>query len=504
MTRGVVAAGHEITAGAAAEILRAGGNAFDAILAGFFAACVAEPVLTSLGGGGFLHARPAQSKARVYDFFCQTPRRKRPQAEVDFQPIVADFGPDQQEFHIGLGAVATPGAVAGMFRIHEELGSLPMLEIMQPAISAARQGVKLTAFQAYVFNVVKAIYGHEAEARALYGCESQAGWRLLQEAEQFHNPALADLLERLASEGSRLFYEGEVADLITGQCAGGGHLQKADLAGYEVIRRQPLAVRQGSWLINMNPPPASGGLLVALGLELLHDVEASPMQLAEVLRLTQQARLAAEAEDRFDEQGLLDSQRLSEYRQILATHASASRGTTHISVLDSNGNAAAMTVSNGEGCGHLLPGCGFMLNNMLGEEDLHPDGFHRWPENRRLTSMMCPGIAQQDNGDLLVLGSGGSNRIRSALLQVLVKRLSQGLSLAEAIEAPRMHFEQDLLSIEGGHAAATLDALRLGFPSTHVWEERNLFFGGVHAVESMAGQLTGHGDSRRDGCSMTV
>ena len=111
--RGVVAAGHEITAEAGRYMLAAGGNAFDAALAAMLAACVAEPVLASLGGGGFLLAHPAGSPPEVFDFFVQTPRRQRAPAEIEFRPILADFGTAQQEFHIGMGTVATPGVVAG-------------------------------------------------------------------------------------------------------------------------------------------------------------------------------------------------------------------------------------------------------------------------------------------------------------------------------------------------------------------------------------------------------
>ena len=128
-------AGHPVTAQAAATILEAGGNAFDAAVAALLASCVAEPVLASLGGGGFLLVLPAGGEPVVYDFFAQTPRRRRPEAELDFYPILADFGSAQQEFHIGLGSVATPGTVRGLFRIHRELCRLPLAEIATPALA---------------------------------------------------------------------------------------------------------------------------------------------------------------------------------------------------------------------------------------------------------------------------------------------------------------------------------------------------------------------------------
>jgi len=164
---GVIAAGHPQTAAAAAEILQAGGNAFDAVVAAHLAACVAEPVLASLGGGGYLLAA-TDRQTWIYDFFVQTPKRRRPPESLDFYPIRADFGTASQEFHIGLGAVATPGVVRGLWRIQKQLGRLPMTEVAQPAIRLARDGVIVNAFQAYIFDIVAPIYRSHPETFATY------------------------------------------------------------------------------------------------------------------------------------------------------------------------------------------------------------------------------------------------------------------------------------------------------------------------------------------------
>jgi gamma-glutamyltranspeptidase/glutathione hydrolase len=135
--KGVVAAGHEETARAAELILQQGGNAFDAVVAAHFAACVAEPVLTSLGGGGYLLAHAPSNQHFIYDFFVQTPRAKRPAIDLDFKPIHADFGTAKQEFHIGLGAIATPGTIKGLYAIHRDLCTLPMDNLLEPIIFKA-------------------------------------------------------------------------------------------------------------------------------------------------------------------------------------------------------------------------------------------------------------------------------------------------------------------------------------------------------------------------------
>jgi len=152
--RGIVAAGHPLTAQAASEILRAGGNAFDAALAALFASCVAEPVLASLGGGGFMLARQQGQSPLLYDFFTQTPRKKTAQEACDFYPIIADFGTAQQEFHIGMGAIATPGVIKGLFELHRDLCRLPLNLIIQPACEAAREGIEISTLQHYISELI--------------------------------------------------------------------------------------------------------------------------------------------------------------------------------------------------------------------------------------------------------------------------------------------------------------------------------------------------------------
>jgi gamma-glutamyltranspeptidase/glutathione hydrolase len=507
---GVIAAGHELTAESGAEILRAGGNAFDAVLAALATACVAEPALASLGGGGFLLAQPAQESPRLYDFFVQTPRRCRVASELDFRPIMADFGTAEQEFHIGQGAIATPGVVRGLFAAHRDLGSLPMRDIVQQAVHHARAGVAVNDLQAYIFGVISAIFLSSPAAVAIYGSRREAG-RLVGAGEKLHQPALADTLENLAIEGEDLFYRGEIAAAMVRDLQTGGHLQAADLAGYRMLPRRPLALDYRGMRLYTNPPPASGGLLVAFGLQLLADVDiAAPgfgspghlERLAHILALTQEARLAAGTGGVAaspDEAQLLDPVFIARYRKLLAGHAPARRGTTHISVIDRHGNVAALSVSNGEGSGCLVPGTGIMLNNMLGEQDLNPGGFHVWPPDTRMTSMMAPTLLNYPDGRVAALGSGGSNRIRSAVLQVVSNLVDFDMDVEAAVTAPRLHLEDGHLSVEGGFDTQRLHELLASYPSHHLWEDRNLFFGGVHTVVRAGDNLRGAGDPRRDG-----
>jgi gamma-glutamyltranspeptidase/glutathione hydrolase len=509
---GAVAAGHTATADAAARALREGGNAFDAVIAAHWCACVAEPVLTSLGGGGFLLARPLGQDARVYDFFAHTPCRRQPADAIDFHPIQADFGTTLQEFHIGYGSVATPGTVRGLFSIHRELGSLPMPVLVEPAVQLARDGVPVNQLQAYILDVVRPIYLATAAAARRYGSARQAG-RLVGEGETLWLPELADTISTLAMEGDRLFYEGEIAAQIADACRlQGGHLQRRDLEKYRVERREPLALDYRDARLQTNPPPASGGLLIGFALKLLErfagngtpiDTAEGLSRVAEVMRATNEARLHALGSDLLDER-LLDRGIVELYLGQVRERARAFRGTTHISVIDRDGNIAALTTSNGEGCGHLLGDTGVMLNNMLGEEDLNPHGFHRWQENQRLTSMMTPSLIELADGSGVALGSGGSNRIRSAILQVLLRLVDEGLDLDRAVALPRIHYENGLLNIEGGFDAQASERLQAEFPCTACWPDLNLFFGGVHAVRFGPAGFSCSGDPRRGGVALLI
>ncbi|MCB2102588.1 MAG: gamma-glutamyltransferase [Rhodobacterales bacterium] len=531
MSRGLIAAGHAETARAAATMLEAGGNAFDAALAGLCAACVAEPVLNSLGGGGFLLARPAtgprEGQAVLYDFFTQTPRVRRPDSETDLYPILADFGPATQEFHIGFGALAVPGTVRGLFRAHRDLGRMPMAEIVEPARALARAGVPMNRLQAFILSVVGPICLSSPASRAVYG-RQDAPDRLMAAGEAPRLAALADTFDALAHEGEDLFYRGEMTAPMLEDClAGGGHLTRADLEAYAVIPRRPLAFEALGAHLMTNPPPSTGGLLIAFALELLDRPDLPSLdpgsaayltRLVRAMDLTNRARVESGLRDASAEEAaerLLDPAFVALYRDRVMAAPQARRGTTHISVIDAQGNAAALSLSNGEGSGYLIPGTGIMMNNMLGEEDINPHGFNRWPPDRRMGSMMAPTLAMGADGAITVLGSGGSNRIRTAILQVLLNTLAFGDPLDVAVARPRVHFEDGRLNVEDGPpdpAAEGLDfrpevLAGLGdlADDLHPWGGPNMFFGGVHAVRRHSdGRLEGGGDPRRGGVVVTV
>jgi gamma-glutamyltranspeptidase/glutathione hydrolase len=456
--RGALAAGHPLTAEAGAEVLRAGGNAVDACIAAAAVSWICESPLTGLGGGGFLLVHLAgDAEPHLLDFFVTVPQQSTPARQL--VELVVDFGDSQQVFFTGPESVAVPGVGLGLWEAHRRWGSMPWPELLASAIALARDGAVLDEPRAYLHEILDALLRHSPEGDALYG-----PGRALRVGERFAMPELAETLERVAAEGPQCLYRGELAERIAAHVP----ITVEDLAGYRVIERDPLEVPYRGGEIRTNPPPSSGGRLLAVGLEALGDIEPTPLAMARAMDAQQAARQEAIG------------------------------GTTHISVVDDGGTAVSLSCSLGSGSGIVVPGIGLHLNNMLGES--HLTGEERPGE--RLMSLMTPSVWERGGRPRLVLGSAGSTRLHGAILQVVANVAARGLSVEEAVGAPRMHIEAGVAHCEDPAAADKLEAA--GYPVVR-WQERNLFFGGVSAVEIREdGSLAAAGDPRRGGAAVVV
>ncbi len=498
--KGAVAAGSRATAEVAAEVLRCGGNAFDAAVAACFAAPLAEPALTSAGGGGFLLAVSPNTSPILYDFFVDVPPKRL--ESPDFYPIYVDFGDTVQEFHIGAGSVAVPGFVAGLLRVHEEKGKLPLREVLSPAIEIAKKGLKLSPLQANFLKLLEPIFTATDEAREVYTVNGE----LVNERVLFKNPDYANFLELLAEEGQWTFYEGEIANRIERIVKErGGLLRKDDLARYRVVERKPLKLNWRGKTVYTNPPPSSGGILIAFTLKLLESVSLGDWgsvshvgALVEAFDVTTKFRkdfVNGKLHERSLEAVVGSDDVIESYRRLFRNKLNLWGNTTHISVMDSEGNGASVTTTNGEGSGVVIPGTGVMLNNMLGEEDLNPRGFFKWEPYVRLPSMMSPTAVVSGGRVELLLGSAGSNRIRSAIVQTVLNYEVFGVPVDEAISLPRLHFENGTVFLEPGYPEDVISVLSDHYRVVR-FSNRNLFFGGVQAV---TGDYRGAGDLRRGG-----
>jgi gamma-glutamyltranspeptidase / glutathione hydrolase len=493
-TRGVVAAGDPQTAEAGRRALLAGGNAFDAALSAAFAAFVCELPLCSPLGGGVLVARDGRGTLHAIDLFARTPGLGGRPDQLDFAHVTVDFGATTQVFHVGRGSAAVPLALPGLLEAHRRWGSLPLAEVVAPAVELGTRGYELGPGVAYVFHLLAPIVCRTPECRALF----TDGPELARAGARLRNPHLADTLEQIARrpETVRELYAALARELGPSE---GGLIGAADVASIAVADVAPLTSQHRDQLVVSMPAPSSGGVLVLLGLRsVLGSRELAFLSPEHVVRLLEaQAGLLAVRGADFDERCRDDAW----VRSLLETKLGS---TTHMSAIDEHGAAVALTLTNGEGSGSVLAGTGMVVNNLLGEEDIHPRGFHLDPPGSPLATMMAPSLVLGPDL-LLALGSGGSNRLRNAILSVLSHVLEHGRELSEAVAAPRFHVERQseppgrrVAFERPGLTDAAAEAAR-AFGSAVEFPAPNMYFGGVHVAARRAQRLFGAGDPRRGG-----
>ncbi|MCA9972881.1 MAG: gamma-glutamyltransferase, partial [Anaerolineales bacterium] len=502
-------------------------NAVDAAVAAAFASFVAEIGVVHLGGSGIAQLYdPRTGTAVVYDFFSNMPGigREAPPAVMDFAEVMIDFGATTQSFHLGRASVAVPGNVFGLCRLAAAHGRLPLRQLLAPAIRLARDGVAIHPFQADTCALLAPLYLHTAGMRRIF----ERDGRMIRAGERLVIPHLAQTLEALAAEGEALLRDGRLAQaVLADQAARGGLLTAADLAGYDVRRLAPIRLPYRAYEILLPPPSSTGGVLTAFSLQLLAGLElpaahgsAAHLQLFyEVMSATARARGqwevwadALPGEDalaRFLDPAFVGGYAaevraaLAGKRPLAAAPEPVGPGnTSHLSVIDGDGLAVGLTTTAGESAGYVVDGTGFIPNNICGEADLHPAGFHTRPAGRRIPTMMTPVIVLRDGQTRLVLGSGGSERIRSAILQVLSNLLDYGMTLETAVNVARAHVENGVLQLEAGYDPAAAAGLEAWGYRVNRWTTRSIYFGGAHSVSrTVDGRLVAAGDNRRGGAT---
>jgi gamma-glutamyltranspeptidase/glutathione hydrolase len=494
---GVVAAGHPLSAEAGAQVLREGGNAVDAAVAAVLASFAVESPLTGFGAGGFMMVHDG-GETVLLDFFVAAPGQDGAERGAELVPVPVHFDAETvQTFYVGPVSCGVPGTAAGLEQALLRFGTMPPAELVRSGVKLAREGAPVNAEQAYILDILAPIHARLEGTRELY---APAG-RTLREGEVFRFGELAEALERFGAEGAEPFCRGEVAAALSDHVIEhGGTLGRGDIAAYEPIERQPIRAGFRGTEVLTNPPPSSGGILIAYCLGLLERLgeRSGPEQLVAAMGAANAARGEAFAEALYGtelEASLLD-------RAVLDRAAGDLLGsTTHISALDRNGMCANVTCSNGSGSGVLVPGTGVILNNMLGEEDLNPLGFHAIAPGRRVPSMMAPTVVLRNGEIELGLGSAGSNRFRAAILQTIVRAVEQGMGAGDAVRAPRLHFEDGAVQAEPGIDEDALARIEASGIPVRRRPAINLFFGGTQAVarKRTSGALSGGGDPRRGG-----
>jgi len=503
--KSIVASGHPLVSEAAGLVLEAGGNAFDAVVAAGFTAAIVEPALTSLGGGGFMLGHSEKKGQDIFfDFFVDTPGRGREHEnfQPDFFAVTVDFSGSSQDFNVGLGSVAVPGTLKGLLHIHKRLGKMPLAEVLAPAKEHAR-GHFLNEQQAHFLKLLQPIMALTDRGRSIY----EPGGKYLRDGSRLCNLETKEFLDQLVDEGDSCFYLGDIARRIHSEMKNGrGLLTIADLEAYQVKERRPLSIAYKDRMFLTAPQPSMGGSLIGLSLSLMANRGVQSYEWGSPDHLVDAVGLMKEVE-RLREKGIISPSALKSFlddpQAVVASVEKMrlfSRGTTHVSIADKDGNCASMTCSNGEGAGYFAPGTGVMLNNMMGEDDLHPNGFHSSPPGERVYSMMSPSILTKNGQVQLVIGSGGSKRIRTAVSQVLNQIVDFDRSLQQAVDAPRLYLDENTLQMEPGFAEPAVAVVKKMLP-VNLWQQKDVYFGGVHAV--IPG-VEGAGDPRRGGSVVIV
>ena len=523
--RGVVAAGSSRTAEAGARMLARGGNAVDAAVAAAFASFIAEIGFVHLGGSGLAQLYlPQQNSTMVYDFFSTAPGLGGSTDQpIDFHAVQVNYGQALQEFHVGRGAVAVPGNIFGLCELSRDWGRLTLREQLEPAMELARDGVVLDSSQAQACKILQPLFLATPGMRRIFAPRD----RLITEGERLWIPDLAETLEEISDRGAESLRNGRLGEaLLRDQQQKGGRLTQLDLDSYRVLKHRPVAIDYRDCKVLFPPPSSMGGPLTAFALRLLADIDlachrpasAARLQaLIEVLALTSEARRDWNRWcDRESPEWALDKLLSADFvkpylnrlhgnddrrgRKPLPPEPRGPTATSHLGTIDRDGMAVSLTTTAGESAGHVVAGTGLITNNMMGEADLHPHGFHQSIPGERLLTMMTPLLAFKKGSVYLVVGSAGSTRIRSAILQVLSNSIDGAMSLSDAVQAPRLHLEGDVLHCEPGLPAATLAKLASPDYRLNLWSQKSLYFGGTHCLVRLEdGELAGSGDSRRSG-----
>ena len=505
--KGVIAAGHPLSAEAGARALRAGGNSVDAAVAAVLMSWVCEPLLTGPGAGGFMLVHTTAGENVLLDFFVAAPGLGSDREAGELTAFDVAFTDEAiQTFHAGPASCGVYGTPKGICEALERFGTMALADLAAWPAQVAREGHEIGPIPGYLVRIHSPILLATDEGRETFA----PGGRLLEAGDTLRLPEVADLLERLGREGPGFAYSGDVAAAVSDWVLDrGGLITRQDLADYQVIDREPARARYHGRDILTNPPPSSGGILIAYSLDLLERVGRTGdlRALVEVMDETNRAR-TDDFVTALHTQGYLERFLAKDALQSVAGEVESRLGsTTHISAMDADGGCASVTCSNGSSSGVIVPGTGIHLNNMLGEEDLNPLGHHRHARGARVPSMMAPTVVLlEDGGPEIALGSAGSNRIRSAILPTILNVVDFGLKAENAVELPRLHLERGIVEAEPGVDPRALESLEQSGWRVQRWQERNLYFGGVQAVarDPETGELSGGGDPRRGGAAMVA
>lgn len=482
-SRGMVVTNHPLASAAGAEMLAAGGNAVDAAIAALFTLTVVEPMMVGIFGGGMAHIRLPDGTHTVIDGLSTAPAATGPDT---YRPVSDMPGPDYLETEgrenaVGPRAVAAPGNLKAWCETLARFGRLPLGDVIDPAIRHASRGFAVTPYLSSCIEECAADLARDAEIARLYlpgGKPAPAGHRLVQSD-------YAGTLRGIAREGADILYGGTLGRSVAAAIAqAGGFLTLDDLTAYRTVERAPVRGPYRGFEIVGPPPPSSGGVHVLQMLNILEGYDIAAMGfgsadhlhlVAEVLKIAFADRAAATADPAFVQvpvERLISKDYAAERRASIdlgraqswsaGVAAGESANTTHVTVADRDGHviSTTQTINSLFGARFILPGTGIIPNNYMYLFDPHPGKALSVQPGKRITTSQAPLIALKDGKPAFALGLPGGLRIFGSAMQAVINLIDHGMSLQEAVEAPRLWTQGQAVEVEEGFAPAVREALR--------------------------------------------
>ena len=531
---GIVTSASRLASDAGVSALKQGGNAVDAAITTAFALAVTWPSAGNIGGGGFMVYHGEDGHATTFDF-----REKAPLAANERMYLGLDGNVIDNSNHIGMLAIGVPGTVAGLWKAHQELGSLPWADLVAPAVKLAREGIPMSYSLYSGFARSKGRFDQYASTAAKF---FKADGSLYELGETWYQPDLAHTLELIQDNGADGFYKGENASRLAGFMAdNGGLITEEDLLKYEAVEREPIRGTYRGYDIVSMPPPSSGGVVLVEMLNILEGYDLSDMGhnsalylhvLTESMRRAYADRAEHLGDPDFNEgmplERLLDKDYASNLRGSIDMDQASksdpngfaepyeSEETTHFSVVDKDGNMVSMTytLEFGYGSGIVVEGGGYLLNNEMGDFNAVPGVTNSRgligtaanlvaPEKRMLSSM-TPTIVAKDGRPVFTAGSPGGKTIINTTLQLILNVVDHDMNIAESVEAGRIHHQwlPDVTSMETG--SLSLDTIELYEARGHRFRERAAQGAAMAVFYDRVNKLfEGASDSRRgDGAAV--
>lgn len=518
---GMVATNHPLASAAGVEMLAAGGNAADAAVAALFTLTVVEPMMVGLLGGGLSHIRTPDGTHIVLDGLSAAPALARPD---QYQPAPNAQGHETTgaRNQLGATAMATAGAVIGWATLLRRFGTMPLADVIQPAIRHASRGFRVTPYLAECTADCAPDLARDPTIAAIFlpnGTPIRAGDKLLQ-------PLAADALQAIATEGPTALHGGALGRIVADHIAAhGGTLRLEDLAAYTIRDRAPVRGTYRGHEIIAPPPPASSGVHIIQMLAILEGYDLPALQhtdparlhlIAEALKIAFADRAAATADPDFiavPVAAITDRTYAAHRRaQIDPTRAQAWQAeispggevhTTHLTVADRNGLviASTQTINSLFGARIMVPGTGLIANNNMFLFDPRPGRALSIAPGKRVTTSMAPSFVLRDNRLLYALGQPGGLRIFGSVMQAILNLVDHDMTLQQAVEAPRLWTNGGPLELEQGYIQAAQTLAAMGHDILPV----RTVGGGMNAIAfAQDGTLTGAGCWRSDSAPIAL